>query len=153
VQNTSCKIKSIFLQKFWNKKKNPHSHRSNQLVWSKSSKKPMSKYMSKNSKLEKKTTDYLLSNNYSCFHKMIQAYTWTIPFLGGSIAIAPYTRSCIIYRGSPYRFFKSMKTLVTQWGFFFFFFFFPNFLCSWGVEHPISLFSQIWLLYKYESKI
>jgi hypothetical protein len=58
----------------------------------------------------------------------------------GSITIAPYTYSCIIYRGS---FFKNMKTLVIQWVCFLFFQIFY-------VGEVASI--QIWLLYKYEFK-
>ncbi len=124
-----------FSSKVLKLKKNPHSHKNKQLVWNQLSTKPMSKYMSKNSKLGRKTTNYLLISNYSYFNKMIQAYTWTIPFLGGSIDIAPYTHSCIIYRGSPYSLKNKWKLLWLSRGFFSLFLF-PNFWCRWGGKHP-----------------
>jgi hypothetical protein len=48
----------------------------------------LTKLMSKNSKLEEKITNYLLTTNYSSFNKMIRAHRLTIPVFGGSIDIA-----------------------------------------------------------------
>jgi hypothetical protein len=107
VQNTSCKLKSIFFNKFWNIKKIPHSHINKKLVWNQSSTKPMSK----NSKLGRKTTNYLLTSNYSCFNKMIQAYTWTIPFGGGLNWYSP------------------LYLLMHH---------FSKFWCRWGGKHPLA---------------